>query len=133
MQAHEARAKALDVIDHAFKAAAFTSKTTWQAVPDQKALRARVISFLHRMVECLGERLLPCLAPALAALLPPAAYASEVADVVALLSQLALRYKASVLPLMAQACACPFIQSSDATIIRSWQLLLSVQPTLDMC
>ena len=96
---------------------------TWQAVPDQKALRARVISFLHRMVECLGERLLPCLAPALAALLPPAAYASEVADVVALLSQLALRYKASVLPLMAQACACPLAQSSDATAIRSWQLL----------
>ena len=68
-------------------------------------LRGRLISFLHRLVECLGERLLPYLPPALSALLPLTADASTVSDVCALLSQLALKYKAALVPLLAEASA----------------------------
>ncbi len=63
-------------------------------------LRGRVISFLHRLVECLGDRLLPYLPQALAALLPVTANAADVADVSALLSQLAIRYKTALAPLL---------------------------------
>ena len=83
-----------------------------QALPGNRALRGRVISFLHRMVECLGERLLPTLPAALAALLPAAADAGEVGDVAALLQQLAARFRAALLPLLAKACPhmpCPFL------------------------
>ena len=74
-----------------------------QVLPESKALRGRVISFLHRLVECLGERLLPFLPAALSALLPVTADASDVTDVSALLSQFAQRYKAALAPLLAKA------------------------------
>ncbi|KAK9827309.1 hypothetical protein WJX81_002974 [Elliptochloris bilobata] len=70
------------------------------ALPGNRVLRGRVISFLHRMVECLGERLLGTLPAALAALLPAAADAGEVSDVAALLQQLATRFRAVLLPLL---------------------------------
>lgn len=76
--------------------------TLLQVVPGNKVLRGRVISFLHRLVECLGDRLLPFLPAALAALLPVTADASDVNDVHALLSQLAMRYKAALQPLLAK-------------------------------
>ena len=72
-------------------------------LPENRVLRGRLISFLHRLVECLGERLLPYLPPALAALLPLTADSSTVSDVCALLSQLALKYKAALAPLLAEA------------------------------
>ena len=74
-----------------------------QVLPENRVLRGRLISFLHRLVECLGERLLPYLPPALSALLPLTADASTVSDVCALLSQLALKYKAALVPLLAEA------------------------------
>ena len=74
-----------------------------QVLPENRVLRGRQISFLHRLVECLGERLLPYLPPALSALLPLTADASTVSDVCALLSQLALKYKAALVPLLAEA------------------------------
>ncbi len=61
-----------------------------------------MISFLHRLVECLGDRLLPYLPAALSALLPMTADASTVSDVCALLSQLAIRYNAALAPLLAE-------------------------------
>ncbi len=67
-----------------------------------------MISFLHRLVECLGDRLLPYLPSALSALLPLTADASTVSDVCALLSQLAIRYKAALAPLLAEV-SCKFI------------------------
>ncbi|CAK0782799.1 hypothetical protein CVIRNUC_005994 [Coccomyxa viridis] len=73
-----------------------------QVLPENRVLRGRLISFLHRLVECLGERLLPYLPPALSALLPLTADASTVSDVCALLSQLALKYKAALVPLLAE-------------------------------
>ena len=73
------------------------------ALPGNRVLRGRVISFLHRMVECLGERLLGTLPAALAALLPAAADAGEVGDVAALLQQLATRFRAALLPLLVKA------------------------------
>ena len=62
-----------------------------QVLPENRVLRARMISFLHRLVECLGDRLLPMTADA-----------STVSDVCALLSQLAIRYKAALAPLLAE-------------------------------
>ena len=76
-------------------------------LPENRVLRARMISFLHRLVECLGERLLPYLPPALSALLPMTADASTVSDVCALLSQLAIRYKAALAPLLAEVSCFP--------------------------
>ena len=73
-----------------------------QVLPENRVLRARMISFLHRLVECLGDRLLPYLPAALSALLPMTADASTVSDVCALLSQLAIRYKAALAPLLAK-------------------------------
>ena len=75
-----------------------------QVLPGSKVLRGRVISLLHRLVECLGERLLPLLPAALASLLPVTADAPDVCDVSALLGQLAARYKAALAPLLAKAC-----------------------------
>lgn len=73
-----------------------------QVLPENRVLRARMISFLHRLVECLGDRLLPSLPAALSALLPLTADAATVSDVCALLSQLAIRYKAALAPLLAE-------------------------------
>jgi hypothetical protein len=78
-----------------------------KVLPGSKLLRGRVISFLHRLVECLGDRLLPFLPSALSALLPVTADAADVSDVSALLSQLAIRYKAALGPLLAKV-TCPF-------------------------
>jgi exportin-T len=80
-----------------------------QVVPSSKVLRGRVISFLHRLVECLGDRLLPFLPAALAALLPVTADATDVSDVHALLSQLAMRYKAALQPLLAKVAYLPSV------------------------
>ena len=88
-----------------------------QVLPENRALRARLISFLHRLVECLGERLLPYLPPALSALLPLTADASTVSDVCALLSQLAIRYKAALAPLLAKAGPSLYMRLLPATVL----------------
>ena len=80
-----------------------------QVLPESKALRGRVISLLHRLVECLGERLLPSLPAALAALLPATADAADVTDTAALLGQLAQRYKAALAPLLAKVPYFPLV------------------------
>ena len=73
-----------------------------QIAPEDRGLRARVISLLHRLVECLGPAALPALPGGLQALLPPKASASALTDVLALLHQLAVRYKAALEPLLAE-------------------------------
>ena len=73
-----------------------------QAVPGDKALRTRVLSFLHRMVESLGPHLLPMLPSAVRSLLPADSQAPALTDVLALLHQLAVRYKAALEPLMSE-------------------------------
>lgn len=91
-----------------------------QVAPGDRALRARVISFLHRMVECLGPHLLPLLPSALAALLPRSAQPQDLNDVLALLHQLAVRYKGELAPLISEVrlgccCVCTCIlQGLDA-------------------
>ena len=80
-----------------------------QVLPENRVLRTRMISFLHRLVECLGDRLLPYLPSALSALLPLTADASTVSDVCALLSQLAIRYKAALAPLLAEVSCKPHL------------------------
>ncbi|PSC72015.1 exportin-T isoform X1 [Micractinium conductrix] len=71
-----------------------------RALPHNKQLRARFISFLHRMLECLGATLLPCLPPALEVLLNAQADACDVADVLLLLNQLLARFKEALAPVM---------------------------------
>ena len=73
-----------------------------QVDPEDRGLRARVISLLHRLVECLGPAALPALPGGLRALLPPKANATALSDVLALLHQLAVRYKAALEPLLAE-------------------------------
>ena len=80
----------------------FTPMPSTQAVPGDKALRTRVLSFLHRMVESLGPHLLPSLPSAVRSLLPADAQAPALTDVLALLHQLAVRYKAALEPLMSE-------------------------------
>eukprot|EP00884_Botryococcus_braunii_P015515 jgi/Botrbrau1/2647/Bobra.0203s0001.1 len=69
-------------------------------LPNNKGLRGRVISYLHRMVECLGETIIPFLKPALLALLPLSAEPADICDALALLNQLVARYKAALQPLL---------------------------------
>ncbi|KAL4444906.1 hypothetical protein ABPG77_003956 [Micractinium sp. CCAP 211/92] len=71
-----------------------------RALPSNKQLRARFISFLHRMVECLGATLLPYLPSALEVLLYAEADATDVTDVLLLLNQLMLRFKDALMPVM---------------------------------
>lgn len=73
-----------------------------QVAPQDRGLRARVISLVHRMVECLGPAALPALPAGMRALLPPEAPAPALADVLALLHQLAVRFKAALEPLLAE-------------------------------
>ena len=72
-----------------------------QAAPNDRALRTRVISFLHRLVECLGPHLLPYLPDALSALMPPSTDRADLTDIILLLNQLMTRYKAALQPLLA--------------------------------
>jgi hypothetical protein len=69
-------------------------------LPAHKQLRARFISFLHRMVESLGATILPYLPPALEVLLHVGADAQDLQDAMLLLNQLMMRFKAALAPLM---------------------------------
>lgn len=77
----------------AFIACLEVSLAVPQTLPGNKQLRARFIAFLHRMVECLQPAVLPYLPPALEALMGANADALDLADVLALLVQLAMRFK----------------------------------------
>jgi exportin-T len=59
-----------------------------QRLPRNKLLRSRFISYLHRMVECLGPDIVPFLPQALSALLHEHCDASDIVDVVRLVNQL---------------------------------------------
>lgn len=64
-----------------------------RAIYPNRPLRARVISFVHRMVECLGAAVLPHLPPLLLILLGPASECPDVCEALQLLVQLAGRFK----------------------------------------
>lgn len=72
-----------------------------QAAPHNRLFRARVISFLHRLVECLGPHLLPYLPGALSALMPQGMDRADLVEVFTLINQLITRYKAALEPLLA--------------------------------
>ncbi|KAL0051899.1 hypothetical protein WJX82_004175 [Trebouxia sp. C0006] len=74
-----------------------------QQLPTSKPLRARFISFLHRMVECLANRMLPYLPTALQVLMHVTADCQDMCDVVALLNQLMLRFKTALQDLLKEA------------------------------
>ncbi|KAL3158479.1 hypothetical protein ABBQ38_010711 [Trebouxia sp. C0009 RCD-2024] len=74
-----------------------------QQLPTSKPLRVRFISFLHRMVECLANRMLPYLPTAVEVLMHVSADCQDMCDVVALLNQLMLRYKTSLQDLLKEA------------------------------
>ncbi|KAK9812733.1 hypothetical protein WJX72_002830 [[Myrmecia] bisecta] len=73
-----------------------------RALAGCKAVRARFISYLHRMVECLGGGVLPHLAAALEVLLWAGADAGDIAEVTALLNQLMLRFKDALQALLTE-------------------------------
>eukprot|EP00892_Ulva_mutabilis_P003832 jgi/Ulvmu1/1820/UM119_0038.1 len=63
-----------------------------ERLPRNRMLRARFISYLHRMVECLGTQLLPFLPQSMAALLPRDCDTSDVTTALRLLNQLIAKY-----------------------------------------
>eukprot|EP00898_Chlorokybus_atmophyticus_P004220 jgi/Chlat1/479/Chrsp103S00979 len=70
-----------------------------QTLPQVKALRGKVISFVHRMVDCLGTSLFPYLPVAIQQLLLD----SEVRDVlefIQLMNQIMSKFKAAILPIV---------------------------------
>jgi hypothetical protein len=86
-----------------------------QVIPANKALRARIISFLHRMVDCLGDKLLPFLPEAFRALLPTSAEPRDICDTLALLNQLIVRYKAALDPFLVNVAPLPSDRSQFYT------------------
>ena len=73
-----------------------------QTLPRNKLLRSRFISYLHRMVECLGEDSLHFLPPALLALLHAECDAADVADVLRLVIQLMTKFRGQLADLLQQ-------------------------------
>lgn len=71
-----------------------------QAFPEDRALRLRVISFLHRLIECLGSHLLPRLPEVLSTVIPPMTDKNDLLDIFTLLNQLVTRYKSAAKPLL---------------------------------
>lgn len=88
-----------------FKGSLNTVISIPRRLPSNKPLRARFISFLHRMVESLGSSVLPYLPPSLEVLLHSGADAQDLQDVLALLNQLMTRFKGGLLPLMKEVLA----------------------------
>lgn len=74
-----------------------------QVIYPNRPLRARVISFIHRMVECLATAILPHLPPLLIVLLGPTAECPDVCESLQLLTQLAGRFKEDLGPLLTEA------------------------------
>ena len=80
-------------MDHVFAGALFkevlhVALRVPQALPRNKLLRRRFISYLHRMVECLGTEVVPFLPQALTALLHDQCDAADKEDVVRVVIQL---------------------------------------------
>lgn len=70
-----------------------------QRLAFQRGLRAKILVFLHRMVACIGERILPYEGQILPALLA-AADATDADDVVQVLNQLMVEYGQDSLPVV---------------------------------
>lgn len=77
-----------------------TSSFVLQGPANNRALRLRVISFLHRMVECLGPHFLPYLPDFLSALMQSTSDKTDLMDVFTLVHQFITRYKAAFHPLL---------------------------------
>ena len=71
-----------------------------QAFPEDRSLRLRVISFLHRLIECLGGHLLPRLPEVLSTVIPQRTDKNDLLDIFTLLNQLVTRYKAAAKPIL---------------------------------
>jgi exportin-T len=81
-------------------------------LPKNKLLRARFISYLHRMVECLGAQLLPMLPQTLAALLYRDCDVWDMCSALRVVYQLTVKFPADIsellkelLPLIVFKCA----------------------------
>lgn len=82
-------------------------------LPKNKLLRARFISYLHRMVECLGGQLLPMLPQTLAALLHHDCDVWDMCSALRVVYQLVVKFPADIsdllkelLPSIVFKCAC---------------------------
>lgn len=72
-----------------------------QAAPKNRALRLRVISFLHRLIECLGPHLLQRLPEVLSTVIPPQTDRNDLLDIFTLITQLITRYKIAAKSILA--------------------------------
>ncbi|CAD7697822.1 unnamed protein product [Ostreobium quekettii] len=74
-----------------------------QTFPDSKSLRARFISFVHRMVETIGTLTLPYLPMTLQVLMHQNSDTRDTCDVLALVNQLINRFRGSLSELLLKA------------------------------
>lgn len=93
-------------------------------LPKNKLLRARFISYLHRMVECLGSQLLPMLPQTLAALLHRDCDAWDMCSALRVVCQLTVKFPTDiagllkeVLPSIVSKCARSPSVSSHAHLL----------------
>jgi exportin-T len=87
-----------------------------QQLPRNKILRTRFLSYLHRMVECLGTCILPFLPRAFETLLHDQCDAGDIGDVVRLILQLLAAFPSQIeeqisvlLPSVIMRCASPHL------------------------
>lgn len=74
-----------------------------QRLRRDKDIVRRAVAFVHRMVECLGPRMLPAAARLMEVLLAPGVDAVDVCEYVGLANQLVMRFRGLVEDLMVQA------------------------------
>ncbi|GAQ89651.1 tRNA exportin [Klebsormidium nitens] len=84
-----------------FKQALEKALKALQRLPKNKSLRSRVISFVHRMVECLGTNIFPLLPAAIQQLLVDCE-AKDMMEFIQLANQLMAKFKAAVSPLLVE-------------------------------
>lgn len=75
-------------------------------IPLHKGVRARLISLLHRLLECVGQAMAPQLPPAVDVLLSAGADAGDLADALSLVGQLVARLDVDALGLSHVVVAC---------------------------
>ena len=132
--------RARPALGAALAPAADAALAVLRGAPHRPALRSRATSLIHRLVESLGDALLPALPAVARALLPPCLTASSpnrdgtttttntsttttaldpaaVVDAAALLAQLASRYRGAAAPLM--AAVLPDLASAAGAVLAS--------------
>jgi hypothetical protein len=88
-------------------------------LPKNKLLRARFISYLHRMVECLGSQLLPMLPQTLSALLHRDCDVWDMCSTLRVVYQLTVKFPTGISDLLKELLPSIVYKCADSTSIAS--------------